>query len=109
MAEIIVSFLLGNALPLLLGGLLIAGQSWQAWIALDQWLHCRLYPDAMADETYSARCWREYTMADNAVAEKKWKRRVDLIDWLFQDDDHCRNAYFAEMDRKQLPKEYRSG
>lgn len=80
----------------------------QRWIAFDQWVHTLLYPDAMADETFSARCWREH-IEDPSSA--KWVHRVTIIDKyalkLFNDKDHCRTSYESEMERAQLPKGYR--
>ena len=78
----------------------------QRWIAFDQWLHTLFYLDAMADETYSARCWREYMVSGTA----HWHRRVKAIDWIalkfFKDADHCKTSYESEMNRKHLPEGY---
>ena len=52
----------------------------------------------MPDETLSARAWR---LRDQSNA---WKR-IDAL--LFFDKDHCRTSYESELQRKQLPKEYR--
>ena len=52
-------------------GAVLMMQSRQAWIALDQWVHCLCYDDAMADRTFSARCWRETQMvADDKALSK---------------------------------------
>lgn len=80
----------------------------QRWIAFDQWVHTLVYPDAMADETYSARCWRELT----EQPDSPWfQRRVRFIDALFlklfDDISHCKSAYLAEVVRAQLPNGYR--
>jgi hypothetical protein len=48
------------------------------------------------DETISARAYR-----------KHWPIRMRLINWLFQDPNHCRDAFWSEKERNQLPKEYR--
>ena len=79
----------------------------QRWIAFDQWVHTLLYPDAMADETFSARCWREHVQDPTS---KKWAHRVRIIDkyalkW-FNDVDHCRTSCESEQLRAQLPKYY---
>ena len=78
----------------------------QRWIAFDQWVHTLFYADAMADETYSARCWREYALKGTA----HWHRRVKIIDWLalklFEDADHCKTSYEAEQNREHLPEGY---
>ena len=80
----------------------------QRWIAFDQWLHTLCYDDAKADETFSARCWRE-KLRDPTSA--RWCKRVELIDkWalrLFNDPDHCRTSYESEMNRNQLPEDYK--
>lgn len=92
--------------PLLLlcaGLALILTQSRQAWIALDQWVHCLCYDDAMADETFSARCWREsQDPAGDDKHYRKWSRRVRWIDAAFG-PGHCKNSYEAELNREQLP------
>jgi len=82
---------------------LILPQSRQAWIALDQWVHCLFYTDAMADETFSARCWRESVDASSTDRRRaKWTRRVKLIDMVFG-KGHCHAAFESELNRKQLP------
>jgi hypothetical protein len=84
-------------------GAVLMMQSRQAWIALDQWVHCLCYDDAMADETFSARCWRE---AQNPAGDdkhyRKWSRRVRWIDTVFG-KGHCLAAFESELNRKQLP------
>ena len=82
------------------------GQTHQAWVALDQWLHCLCYEDAMADETFSARCWREYTLSESMAQIDKWGRRVKLIDRFFG-AGHCKASYESERAGLQLPKAYR--
>lgn len=78
--------------------------SMQGWIALDQYMSCRLDTRAMADETYSAMCWRK---RDDGP---EWARRVKRIDrlarWLGDGQDHCRRSYESELQRKQLPSSY---
>jgi len=55
-----------------------------------------------ADETLSARCWRE----------KRWFRFViDLLFWWQKDEAgrrHCEQCYWYERERKDLPMEYRN-
>lgn len=89
----------------------------QSLIALDQWfntlggiLHSIL--DILrisrtsseiyyADETLSAHSFRDYK---NGV--RLWPKK--LIDYLFFfDDNHCEESYRSEVERKQLPSEYR--
>lgn len=67
----------------------------QVAIALDQLGNTLL--GGMADETISARAWRN-----------GWQRRIACINWLFRDPDHCLKAYLSELRRTQAPKEYRA-
>jgi hypothetical protein len=63
-------------------------------IALDQLFNTFLggYPD----ETISARAYR----SGNVVGMR-------IINFIFGDDQHCRNAHRSETLRSQLPPEYR--
>jgi hypothetical protein len=67
----------------------------QVLIAIDQ-LANTLF-GGFADETLSARCWREQrTMA------------IRIIDTqFFFDPNHCENSWRSEVLRLQLPKGYR--
>ena len=71
-------------------------------IGFDQTINCvvRIKGDGfgLPDETLSARAWRLRGQSN------AWKR-IDAL--LFFDPDHCRTSYESEMQRKQLPKEYR--
>lgn len=77
----------------------------QFMIAFDQIVNTLVppYADAWADETFSARCWRngKISRAWNAV-----RAGVDAILWF--DKQHCFSSYVNEYERKQLPEEYRS-
>lgn len=54
-----------------------------------------------ADETLSARAWRQRH-------KRRWKVAVYLIDKMFfWQDGHCRLSYLAELKRFQLPPQYR--
>ena len=66
----------------------------QVLIACDQLGNTLL--GGMADETISARAWRS-----------GWKRRIAVINWLFNDPQHCLDSYNAECLRQQLPQAYR--
>jgi hypothetical protein len=66
----------------------------QNLLALDQLGNTLL--GGMADETISARCFR-----------RGYVRRMAIINWIFSDPNHCRNAYRSEFLRSQLPIEYR--
>lgn len=70
----------------------------QIMIALDQLANTLI--GGYADETISARAHR-----------RGWLRTERVIDWLFlavfNEFDHCRNAYMSELLRAHLPKGYR--
>lgn len=54
-----------------------------------------------ADETLSARAWRQRH-------KKRWKVAVRVIDAMFfWQTQHCQLAYLAELQRFQLPPQYR--
>jgi hypothetical protein len=73
----------------------------QVFVAFDQFINTLWYfPNdgfGFADETISARSWR-------------LREQSSLYKWInmffFWQDNHCRGAYYSEMTRKQLPKEY---
>ena len=71
-------------------------------IAFDQLVNaiCCGYPD----ETLSARCWRE---------QRRARHVIDRIFFWDKDEDgdfnHCHSSYWHEMQRKDLPEEYREG
>lgn len=80
----------------------------QVFIAFDQLVNALIPPltgtVSMADETLSARCYRAWR--DRRV----WGRlMLPVIDWLFkwQTKEHCRHAYLKEIERRNLPPEYR--
>lgn len=55
-----------------------------------------------ADETFSALCYR--------MREKNtlWLKSYHFINLLFfLQEDHCKGAYMSEVERRQLPGEYR--
>lgn len=75
----------------------------QVLIAFDQLVNTLVPPmaDAWADETFSARCWR------NRNRGRFWggaRRTVDVL--FFFDRAHCERSYLSESERKQLPDEY---
>lgn len=65
----------------------------QFLIGLDQWINT--WFGGMADETVSARAYRN-----------DWKYIMRFINWLFQDQNHCKDSYYSEVFRKHLPIEY---
>lgn len=71
----------------------------QILVAVDQLANTLL--GGMADETLSARAWRHHL-----DGSRDWPRVI--IDALFfWQTDHCRTAYESEVERRQLPPEYR--
>ena len=70
----------------------------QVLIAFDQLVNARL--GGYADETFSARCWREQH-------KPKYKYLVAIIDGIFfWQPAHCYQAYISERLRRQLPESY---
>lgn len=71
----------------------------QTALAFDQLLNTLI--GGMADETLSARAWRL------RLISVPWRVTRVVIDALFfLQDDHCKQSYFAEFERKHLPGEY---
>ena len=71
-------------------------------IALDQQLNTLLC--GAPDETLSARAWR--TEQTGKFFGKFFRPVIDALLWVCQ-REHCRQAYLAEVGRKQLHKDYR--
>jgi len=72
----------------------------QVLIALDQLLNALL--GGMADETLSARAHR---LRNSNIF---WMILRGVINALFfWQEDHCKESFEAEIQRKQLPKSYR--
>lgn len=66
----------------------------QFLIALDQLINTLF--GGWADETISSRAWRQRH-------KRRWSIAVKLIDWIFfWDPNHCENAYYAEIRRRQV-------
>lgn len=94
-------FYLGVAsMPLLLVLLaLISGNRFQIALAYDQLLNA--YLRGVADETISARAWR------NRLKKKRWYVAYKVINaTFFWQENHCRGAFHSELTRKYMPKEY---
>lgn len=68
----------------------------QFLIAFDQLINTLF--GGWADETLSARMYREKRYG--------WTAFIDML--FFWQENHCYSAYMSEMERKQLPKEYRN-
>lgn len=85
----------------------------QSLIAFDQLVNALLTPPftgrvGYADETLSARTWRTWRAARGG----KWmaKLTMPVIDLMFRWQgypNHCERAYEKEMQRRNLPPEYR--
>ena len=71
-------------------------------IGFDQTINCVVWIKGdgfgLPDETLSARAWRLRGQSN------AWKR-IDAL--LFFDKDHCRTSYESELNRTQLPKDYK--
>ncbi len=71
----------------------------QILLWVDQGLNVLL--GGWADETLSARAWRQRH-------KRRWAVLVRLLDWLFfWQHGHCRLAYQAEMARAHVASQYR--
>lgn len=76
----------------------------QILIAFDQLLNT-LVPFGWADETFSARCYREN---DDRIHWLFLNRLIDAIFYCLTFKwGHCKRAYLSEQERMQLPPEYR--
>jgi hypothetical protein len=71
----------------------------QLAIATDQWFNAAL--GGMADETISARLYR------NKMRSWWWSFWYHAVNAIFFNRNHCFNSWLAEVNRKQLPKDYR--
>jgi hypothetical protein len=72
----------------------------QNFIAVDQLINALLF--GYADETLSSRAYR--TEKNNKVFGKFFRPIIDTI--LFFDKNHCYWAYMAEVQKRQLPREF---
>lgn len=89
--------------------------AWQRWtqypqqvgIAFDQFVNALIPPIftlSYADETLSARTYR--AAKRGKIIGKALMPLIDLL-FFWQGKWHCKNAYLKEMERKNLPPEYR--
>lgn len=67
----------------------------QITVAIDQLVNALL--GGYADETLSARAHR---------TQSPLERYIDAI--FFWDENHCRTSFQSELERRQLPPQYRS-
>lgn len=79
----------------------------QVFLAVDQLCNALIPPVdgtvSYADETLSARCYRAHR--DGKIFGRLFMRPIDLL-FFWQGQNHCRNAYIKEFDRKNYPSEY---
>ena len=69
------------------------------FIAFDQLANAFL--GGWPDETLSSRAWRR-----DLEDDVSWPRKlIDAI--FFWESDHCRDAYYSEVERRQCPPELR--
>ena len=77
----------------------------QVLIALDQLLNA--LHGGWADETLSSAAYRMSLRNDAGVFRWRWRVCAALINGLFFDRNHCRDAFVSERDNNQLPPEFR--
>ncbi|OBX02793.1 uvrD/REP helicase [Gallibacterium genomosp. 3] len=75
----------------------------QILIALDQLANTLV--GGYADETISSRCYRNAKLKDSP--KKRWVFFYALINTLFCDKNHCKEAYQSEVLRRQYPSDFR--
>lgn len=74
----------------------------QILIALDQLANT--LGGGYADETISSRCYRNTKLKDSP--KKRWVFFYALINALFFDKNHCKEAYQSEVLRRQYPSDF---
>lgn len=78
---------------------------WQIVIAIDQLVNTLI--GGWADETMSSYAWR--LEREGKFWGRVWRPTADAFFRLFfGQKDHCRNSYWAERERAQLPPEMRT-
>ena len=84
----------------------VKGRLLQAAIAFDQFINCFVslfIGGGWADETISARMWRNRAMP-------WWRGARWLVDKLFWwQPNHCYQSFVSELQRNQLPEDYQEG
>ena len=76
--------------------------SYHVLIALDQLANA--LAGGAADETFSSRCYRGAILAKNP--RKRWRFWYALVNGLFCDKNHCKEAYESELSRKQYSEDF---
>ena len=83
----------------------MAGMPYLLNIAISFDQLCNAALNGSPDETLSARAWR--TEQTGKFFGKFFRPVIDTFFLLFLQREHCKKAYFAELRRNQLPKDYR--
>ena len=78
----------------------VKGYAWEVLIWIDQGFS--VLSGGYADETFSARCYRRRDSSPEMAFMRKFVNR--LFWWM---DDHCKQAYESEMQRRDSPPEER--
>ena len=73
----------------------------QILIAIDQLFNA--LTGGYADETLSSRSWRLYSK--DKLSGRILKPLIDTL--FFWQKDHCYNSFLSEVERRQLPREFR--
>lgn len=60
-----------------------------------------------ADETLSSRTYRR-AMLTQSKPKKRWLVLYRVINGLFFDKNHCKEAYESELSRKQYPDDFQT-
>ena len=97
-------------------------RSWahENFVAADQGINTFLF-GGYADETISARCYRNGVKDERAGVWGRWRIGQVIVDWMFWPQDwliarqtgawpavrHCQRSWAAEFARLHLPPEYR--
>lgn len=79
---------------------------WQLLLALDQLVNVLF--GGYADETMSSRAYRMSQRHDTSLFGWRWRVCATIINGLFFDRNHCRDAFMSERDNLQLPPEFRN-
>ena len=80
---------------------------WQLLLALDQLVNVLF--GGYADETMSSRAHRMSQRHDTSLFGWRWRLCATVINFLFFDRNHCRDAYQGELTGRQLPPNFRGG
>ena len=71
-------------------------------VALDQFFNALI--GGAADETLSSRTYRRATLKEKPL--KRWRVLYHMINGLFFDRNHCKEAYFSEVYRRQYTEDF---